>query len=165
MQDCPPAAVTRPHNWENKSTDVASRMWCKVRTILQRSDQFVEKLFKHRTRARVTPTARGNWTHLHAGARIQTAPEIKETVEIQAWMVALGMTLRVAMQQTNSGLFGRCFETMVTQRWYAKRKRNKKEDFPFVALIVLALNIQTIPESSTAVRRKHWIEDLINLRY
>lgn len=80
-------------------------------------------------------------------------------------MVALGLTLRVAMQRTNSGLFGRCFETMVTQRWRAKRTRNKKEDFPFAALIVLALDTQTIPESSTAVRRKHWIEDLINSGY
>lgn len=79
-------------------------------------------------------------------------------------MVALA-TLRVAMRQTNSGLFGRCFETMVTQRCRAKRKRNKKEDFPFVALIVLALDTHTIPESSTAVRRKHWIEDLINSGY
>lgn len=159
MQDSQPAAVMQPHNLENKSTDVASRTWCKVQTILQRSDQFVEKREKG---------------HSHGARKLNSSacrcqntdrPEIKETAEIHAWMVALGMTLRVAMQQTNSGLFGRCFETMVTQRWCAKKKRNKKKDFPFVALIVLALDTQTIPESSTAVRRKHWIEDLINSGY
>lgn len=128
---------------ENKEHRCGILAWHDVPTIHWGSDQFVKEMG--------TPVKSTFPLHVENDSEdaeficMQVQESRPPTHQDNGWDSSVSSdtwtlpVVAVAMQQTNSGLFGCCFETMVTLRWYAKGKK-QKSGLPFTSPIVLALN-------------------------